>query len=144
MLRLGMAFIMISSPWSICMAQDCSTDRFENREAVVGTTWQWVGTVTPVEQIEVPEPERYTFRLMEDGTLQAQFDCNRGGGSYEIENGHISFGPMTSTRMACPEDSLDQLFMRDLQRAVIFFMQDGMLYLDLPYDSGTMRFRHVP
>jgi hypothetical protein len=34
---------------------------------------------------------------------------------------------------------LDQRFMRDLQSAVILFIQDGMLCLDLPYDSGTMR-----
>lgn len=34
--------------------------------------------------------------------------------------------------------------MRDLQRVVSFFVQDGALYLELPYDSGTMRFREAP
>ena len=33
--------------------------------------------------------------------------------------------------------------MRDLQRVTSFFVEDGTLYLELPYDSGTMRFREA-
>ena len=31
--------------------------------------------------------------------------------------------------------------LRDLQRVVSFFVDNGTLYLELPYDSGTMKFR---
>jgi len=110
-------------------------------QALLNKTWQWVSTITPVEKITVPDPERYTIRLTDEGKVQARFDCNRGGGSYKISAGRLSFGPLLSTRMACPEDSLDGPFMRDLQRVVSFFIQDGNLYLELPLDSGTMRFR---
>ena len=109
-------------------------------QAVLKKTWQWVSTITPVEKIAVPTPERYTIMLTEGGRLQARFDCNRGGGEYKISLGKLSFGPLMSTRMACPEDSLDAPFMRDLQRVTSFFTQDGLLYLELPYDSGTMKF----
>jgi len=111
---------------------------------VLDRTWQWVSTVTPAEKITVPKPERYTIRLTEDGKVQARFDCNGGGGTYVISEGKLSFGPLLSTRMACPEDSLDGPFMRDLQRVASFFVQDGDLYLELPLDSGTMRFRAAP
>lgn len=104
-------------------------------------TWRWVGTITPVEKITVPDPGRYTIRLTDDGKVQARFDCNRGGGAYDISEGKVTFGPLMSTRMACPADSLDGPFMRDLQRVASFFVQDGELYLELPFDSGTMRFR---
>jgi heat shock protein HslJ len=104
-------------------------------------TWQWVSTITPVEKISVSNPERYTIMLAGEGTLQARFDCNRGGGEFKISPGKLSFGPLMSTRMACPEDSLDGPFIRDLQRVTSFFVQDGLLYLELPYDSGTMKFR---
>jgi heat shock protein HslJ len=110
-------------------------------QALLNKTWQWVSTITPVERITVPDPERYTIRLTDEGKVQARFDCNRGGGSYKISAGRLSFGPLLSTRMACPEESLDGPFMRDLQRVVSFFIQDGNLYLELPLDSGTMRFR---
>ena len=112
--------------------------------SVIGKTWEWVGTITPVERITVPDPERYTIRLTDDGKLQARFDCNRGGGEYTISTGKLSFGPMLSTRMACPQDSLDGTYMRDLQRVVSFFIEDRNLYLELPADGGTMRFRPAP
>jgi heat shock protein HslJ len=118
--------------------------RSTDPRAVVGQTWQWEATVTPVERITVPHPERYTILLLDDGRMQARFDCNHGGGTYEITAGKLSFGPLLSTRMACPPDSLDGPYMRDLQRVVSFFLQDGHLYLELPADSGTMRFRPSP
>ncbi len=107
-------------------------------------TWEWEATITAVEKITVPNPERYTILLTEKGRLQARFDCNRGGGDYKISAGKLSFGPLISTRMACPPDSLDGPYMRDLQRVVSFFLEDGKLYLELPLDSGTMRFRPAP
>jgi heat shock protein HslJ len=118
--------------------------RSTDPQSVSNKTWQWVSTITPVEKVTVTDPERYTIMLTEDGKLQARFDCNRGGGEYEISEGKLSFGPLMSTRMACPEDSLDGPFMRDLQRVASFFLQDGLLYLELPYDSGTMKFRPAP
>lgn len=121
-----------------------STDRSTEPQVVVGKTWQWEVTITPVEKITVPNPEHYTILLMDNGKLQARFDCNLGGGTYKIAAGQLSFGSLLSTRMACPPASLDGPYMRDLQRVVSFFVQDGHLYLELPVDSGTMRFRPTP
>ena len=115
--------------------------RSRDPQSVLQKTWQWVLTITPVEKIAVSNPERYTIMLTEEGKLQARFDCNRGGGEFKISPGKLSFAPLMSTRMACPQDSLDRPFMRDLQRVTSFFVQDGLLYLELPYDSGTMKFR---
>jgi heat shock protein HslJ len=108
---------------------------------ILNKTWQWESTITPVEKITVPGPERYTIFLQADGRAQMRFDCNRGSGGFKISPGQLSFGPLLSTRMACPPDSLDSAFMRDLQRVVSFFVDNGTLYLELPYDSGTMKFR---
>ena len=110
-------------------------------QAILGITWQWEETTNPIEKITVAAPERYTILLDADGRAQMRFDCNRGGGEYEISPGRLSFRPLMSTRMACPPDSLDNVFMRDLQRIVLFFLRDNRLYLELPYDSGTMEFR---
>jgi len=115
--------------------------RIKVPQSVLANTWQWVSTITPVEKITVTNPERYTIQLAADGRAQVRFDCNRGGGNYEISEGKLSFGPLISTRMACPEDSLDAPFMRDLQRVSSFFIEGGELYLELPADSGTMRFQ---
>ena len=108
--------------------------------AVIGKHWRWVSTVTPVETIDVADPDRYRFRLTPEGRAEVLFDCNRGGGDYSIDTGRLEFGRMMSTRMACPPDSMDSVFMRQLEAVRIFFIEDGDLYLDLFADSGTMRF----
>jgi heat shock protein HslJ len=113
-------------------------------QSVLNKTWQWESTITPVERIAVPTPERYTIFLKADGKAQIRFDCNRGGGEFKISPGKLSFGPLMSTRMACPPDTLDGPFMRDLQRVVSFFVDNDTFYLELPYDSGTMKFRPAP
>lgn len=115
--------------------------RSTDPQAVLNRTWQWQETVTPVEKITVTAPERYTILLDDKGRVEAMFDCNRGGGDFTISPGKLSFGPFISTRMACPPDSQDSVFMRDLQRVTSFFVDNGTLYLELPYDSGTMKFR---
>jgi len=137
--------------WIAAMVAGCSgagtpvaNQRSTDAQSILNKTWQWEGTVTPVEKITVADPERYTIVLAENGSLQARFDCNRGGGTYRIEAGRLSFGPMMSTRMACPEDTQDALFMRDLERVTTFFVEGDRLYLELPYDSGTMKFRPTP
>lgn len=113
-------------------------------QMVLGRTWQWVATITPAETIAVAAPERYTILLLADGKVQVRFDCNRGGGEYTIADGALSFGPLISTRMACPPDTQDALFMRDLSRVRSFFVESDQLNLELPADSGSMRFRQAP
>ena len=134
---LGMVIVGCAATSGLPDENTPSTDP----QSVLNKTWQWVSTITPVEKMVVANPERYTIILANNGTLQAQIDCNRGGGEFKISPGKLSFGPLMSTRMACPEDNLDGPFIRDLQRVTSFFVQDGMLYLELPYDSGTMKFR---
>jgi heat shock protein HslJ len=44
------------------------------------------------------------------------------------------------TVIACPPDSQEQKFLKDLEGVVIWFFEKGTLYLDLKYDTGTMNF----
>ncbi|MGR8932334.1 MAG: META domain-containing protein [Gammaproteobacteria bacterium] len=136
---LGIISLMVSA----CASSDHSTSvvRSHDLHAVIGKTWQWQGTVTPVEKINVKQPERYTLRFDEKGRLQARFDCNRGGGSYQISESKVSFGPLMSTRMACPNDSLDDIYIKQLQDVNSFFLEGDSLYLELPFDSGTLQFK---
>jgi heat shock protein HslJ len=140
MALLGMAIVSFAATGVLPDQNTRSTDP----QSVLNKTWQWVSTITSVKKITALEPERYTILLKADGKAQIRFDCDRGGGEVQISPGKLSFGPLMSTRMACPSDTLDGPFMRDLQRVASFFVQDGLLYLELPYDSGTMKFRPAP
>jgi uncharacterized lipoprotein YbaY len=109
--------------------------------AVVGVEWQWQGTQMNDGTAIVPQgPDRYTLLLQADGRAAVRADCNRGNGPYTITGNQIDLGPLALTRAACPPGSLDTRFVQQLDDAVIYFLRDGELYLDLPADSGTMRF----
>ncbi len=139
MIVIGVAGILLAG-----CATEASPPRqaYDNDpQAILERTWQWEATTTPVAKISVDAPERFTLRLGGDGRAQIRFDCNMGGGGFEIAPGRLTFGPLISTRMACPPGSLDGIFMRDLERVASFFVKEDRLYLELPYDSGTMQFR---
>jgi len=110
---------------------------------VVDHTWEWVETKTPHGSIEVAKPARYTMRLKHNGEAQLRFDCNHGGSFYEISDGRLSFGPLTATRIPCPEGSRGPVYMEQLGAVHGFYTESGFLYLELPADSGTMRFRRA-
>jgi para-nitrobenzyl esterase len=51
---------------------------------------------------------------------------------------------MALTRAMCPPGSLSDRSVKKLGRATVYFLKDGDLFLDLPVDSGTLRFRRQP
>ena len=113
---------------------------FESRDDPARTRWAWISTQTPAERIEVRAPERYTLSFVENARVEVRFDCNQGGGSYRLEGHRLSFGPLRSTRMACPPDSQDSLFIRDLDRVDSYFLENGRLFMELEMHGGTMIF----
>lgn len=110
---------------------------------LVGPVWQWTQTLYNDDRKVVPEnPENYTVQFQKDGAISVKADCNRKGGTYSISNGvkRISIEITQSTMAACPEGSLEDEFVKGLSAAAIYFIQNGDLYIDLKYDTGTMRF----
>lgn len=108
----------------------------------LNATWEWVGFTTPLIQESIDASSRYTITFDPAGRVSIQADCNRGTGTYTLpEPGHITFGPIGVTRMACPEPSQGDRFADLVQRSTVFFMQGGEFFLELPMDSGTLRFR---
>lgn len=50
---------------------------------------------------------------------------------------------MALTRALCQEGSQSDRYAKDVARATSYFGKDGELYLELPVDSGTLRFRRA-
>jgi hypothetical protein len=71
---------------------------------------------------KVDAPERYTLRFESTGRITMQADW-------------------ALTRMMCPPGSLSDRFVKEVGRASSSFVKDGDLFLELPVDSGTLRFR---
>ncbi len=108
---------------------------------IVETIWQWASFTDPVNgPQDIGDPSRYQIELQTEDTILIQADCNNGSGSYSIEGQNIAIVPGPLTRAACPEDSQADDFLKNLEASAIWFMQDGDLFFDLKFDSGTMRF----
>jgi heat shock protein HslJ len=86
------------------------------------------------------DPERYTLEFRQNGTVAIRADCNRGGGTYEANGSQVSIQITHTTRAACPSGSLEMQFIKDLNAATIHFNKGEALYIDLKYDTGTMKF----
>ncbi len=108
---------------------------------LVGPVWQLHQILYSDDSVLTPsDPSRYTVTFSEDGEARVQADCNRGGGSYTADESSLSFGPLVSTRMACPDDSFGTEFLRNLESAATYLIQDGMLHIALKLDTGIMEF----
>jgi para-nitrobenzyl esterase len=109
--------------------------------AIGAVVWKWQRTAYNNDtRVEPPDPTHYTILLMPEGHLSVRLDCNTGGGRYTLDGNSLILEVTHTTMAACPPESLDQKFMKDLAAARIAFTRGGNLYLDLMYDSGTMMF----
>jgi heat shock protein HslJ len=102
--------------------------------------WQWTKLVgADGAELKVPAPDRYTLTFLRDGTLTMVADCNTGGGSYRREGSNLTIGPLATTLIACPPDSLDSRFTLALQQVTGYTLADNELILRLQ-DGGRMHF----
>jgi heat shock protein HslJ len=109
--------------------------------SLTSAPWEWVSTTDPAQgTVAVNDPSRYVILFNDDGTAHIKADCNNVLADYTADGSSISIVPGPTTMVACPSDSMDAAFMQQLSTAAIYFIDGGNLYLDLPADSGTMRF----
>ncbi len=112
--------------------------------ALQGSTWQWEYFADGVKAMEILDAN-YTISFSEDGSFHAKADCNIVLGTYTTEDGTITLQPGPTTLAACPAGSLEGDFIDYLKRAVIYsFTEDGKLLIELPADSGSLRFSAQP
>lgn len=106
----------------------CRSYQKRTRRPLEGTRWQLVQLDG---QDVVCEAGRYTIALRaDDGTLAGTGDCNRLRGRYEATPERaLRIGPLTSTRMACPEGSREGKFLSVLQSATHYDMDGPLLLL---------------
>jgi heat shock protein HslJ len=114
----------------------------EGPPSLQGVVWEWQGSQYNDGSEAVPDdPSLYTIEFAEDGSAFILANCNTVRATYEENDGSISIVLGPSTKVACPEGSLDQEYLRDLEGAAIAFSDGtGDLLIDVKLDSGTMRF----
>lgn len=114
-------------------------------DSIVGVPWEWVESVYNNDtSITVTVPSSYTMTLLPDGSVTLRVDCNLGGGTYTLDGSQIAMEVAVMTRVACPEGTLSNEFIRDLNGAAAYVMDGEDLIINLFADAGNMRFQPGP
>lgn len=110
-------------------------------EKLIDTEWQWKKSRYNNDTEAVPDDrEKYSITFGKDGSFWGQADCNKIRGKYSVSDSQIVIDSIVSTRVVCPPESLDRIFLKDIGRLGIIFFKDNRLYIDLQNHSGTMTF----
>lgn len=109
---------------------------------IVGVPWEWVESIYGDDTtITVTLPSSYTLTLLPDGAVSLRVDCNLGGGTYTLDGSALTLDVAVMTRVACPEGTLSNEFIRDLNAAAAFVMDGENLVINLFADAGNMVFQ---
>lgn len=107
-------------------------------QALANTSWQVIayndGTAALVSALEGTAP---SLRFDEDGTLSGNGGCNALSAGFIAQDGKITVGPVTSTKMACtePDGVMDQ------EAEIIGALESAATYV-LEGDRLTLRTAH--
>jgi len=106
----------------------CSSNEPSVGDPLSGTSWELVY----YRKSRVIEGVAVTATF-EGGQVKGSSGCNSYSGSYQVEGGKISFSPLMSTLMACPDPDgvMDQeaMFLAWLQDAQTYQIQDDQLMI---------------
>lgn len=102
--------------------------------------WQWESLISSAEKLAVDRPERYKLQLLAGGKVQVVADCIMGHGSHSSAGRSFSIKIARITRAVCPAGSLSARYLKALEAVVTQRVRGKNLFLDLPADSGTMKF----
>jgi heat shock protein HslJ/LysM repeat protein len=108
--------------------------------ALFANDWMWVEFTSPVEKVEIENPQVYHLTFQDDGLLEIVADCNNAHATYKADGSTLSIdvGPMTLA--LCPPESRSDDFINYLGFAAKYFFEGDDLFVDLMADGGTMKF----
>lgn len=101
----------------------------DNSDKLTGT-WELDYILEPGTDFNTLYPERkptLTFDLAEK-KVSGNSSCNNFSGTMSMDGHAISFGPLMSTKMACPGDG-EQVFLKSMEKVSSFDAQDHTLAL---------------
>jgi heat shock protein HslJ len=119
---------------------------------LAGTRWRLIDfqSMDDSQGRTIPaHPDRYTITFGTDGRASMQIDCNRGSAPWRAipsgsGGGSLTFGAISSTRMACQELSMSRLMERQLPYVRSYTLSNGRLHMSLMADGGVFTWEPAP
>jgi heat shock protein HslJ len=135
-LLVGGVDATLDGPELVLVADDVTIVLLDEQEAVpdeplTGTTWTLDTIIEGETASSVPAGVTPpTLEIAEDATVQVFTGCNRGNGTAEVgdDGTAITFGPLATTRMLCPDGGSDV-------EAQVLAVLDGEVQVELDGDQ---------
>lgn len=108
---------------------------------LVGSSWYWLGTLTPAGLVAPADPGAFNVEFLDGGQLAAQLDCNSGGATWTQSGASLTIGQVKSSRKACPLASEADRFGRQLPLVRAAKFGNGLLELSLGEAGGMVMTR---
>ena len=89
-----------------------------------------------------PFEARATIAFPEEGRVEGRGPCNRFFGEQRVPYPWIEIGPLASTKLACPDLTLEQQYLEALQSMSLAEVNGAVLILSS--DTGEMIFEALP
>lgn len=140
----GVVTILLASS---AVARDASSG-----SPLADTEWRFVEFRSMDDAIGTKRPSapaRYTMRLLGDGSVTMQLDCNRATGTWtakagsDRQSGSFEFGPLATTYMHCPPPSMADDIAKQARFVRGYLLKDDRLYLSLMADGGIFVWESV-
>ncbi|MEB8341320.1 META domain-containing protein [Streptomyces endophyticus] len=107
---------------------------------LAGTKWNVTSLSADDATRSLPKAAQGRARLVfeKDGHVSARLGCNQGRAEATVKEGHITFGPLTSTRMGCigAAGEVEQAMLDVLKNKATYDIQGDALTLKKPDGTG--------
>jgi heat shock protein HslJ len=106
--------------------------------ALAGTSWR----LEDLAGAGVIDDARASLEFSDGGPVSGSATCNRFTGTATLTGNAISFGPLATTRKACPEALMSQetRYLQALEAAQRVEVKDSLLYLHTAGGAAPLRF----
>jgi len=142
-MKLMLTFILAAGIFSAC---NSSKKTNESGDAdITGKYWKLTSIMgKPVGQPSSIGKEMYITLNKTGNTLQGNGGCNSFNGKYELkEGGGIIFTGITATLMACPDMENESAFLKAIESADNYTINDNILQLNKAKMAPLLTFEAI-
>ena len=114
---------------------------------LAGTSWEVIGYNNGKQAVtSVLIGTTLTAEFGEDGNISGNSGCNTYRGAYTVTGDQITIGPLATTRMACPQEIMDQetQYLAALQSAATYRVEGTKLELRTKDGALAVNFQESP
>lgn len=123
------------------IVQENLINQIEPKSKLIGEIWQLQEIYDDQnELINIDNQTNYTIQFLPNEVINIKADCNQAKGTYTQADNSLSIIVNLTTMAICPPESYSEEFLRQIQLAKSFSIQENKLHIDLENSQGKLIF----